>query len=306
MQDRASGVIAAVRDALNRQGSNAFRAARAAGLPDNSIRYLLEGREPKLSRLIEICRAVGLEFYIGPPRGAPYSLNGASDSKIQGVAEDPSPYGVSAFRVWDRLVGDRELAEHLARLTHVWKSLDPKERHRLSAAIVANIELIAPGEFGDGTALVLPFVTAEPPDLPSSRSVPVFGVEIAAGAGVFANAGPEMVEGYLAFDREWLDSRGLNATQCAVVSVRGESMEPTLPAGALILVDRSRRKRREGHVYVVRSDPEDTLVVKRAGREGDAWMLVSDHPEWKPARWPETGAEVIGEVVWTSGVPGAD
>ena len=76
----------------------------------------------------------------------------------------------------------------------------------------------------------------------------------------------------------------------------GESMEPTLPDGCVILVDRNRTKRYRGHIFVVRT--EDGLVVKRAGKdEGGGWQLVSDRPEWKPQPWPY-GAEVIGEVKW--------
>ncbi len=40
-----------------------------AGLPGNAVRHLLDGHEPKVGRAAEICRALGLEFYIGPPRG---------------------------------------------------------------------------------------------------------------------------------------------------------------------------------------------------------------------------------------------
>lgn len=88
MQQDASGVVAAVRDALTLQGTNAYRAAQAAGLPQNSIRYLLEGREPKLSRMIEICRALDLEFYVGPPRVAPAHVRGGGHSQIGDAADD--------------------------------------------------------------------------------------------------------------------------------------------------------------------------------------------------------------------------
>ena len=37
-------------------------------MPDNAIRYLLEGRDSSISRLAQICDALGLEFYVGRPR----------------------------------------------------------------------------------------------------------------------------------------------------------------------------------------------------------------------------------------------
>ena len=35
-------------------------------------------------------------------------------------------------------------------------------------------------------------------------------------------------------------------------------------------------------------------------------MLSSDNPQWESVPWPESGVEVLGEVVWSSGVPMAD
>ncbi|WP_419741316.1 S24 family peptidase [Ruegeria sp.] len=65
----------ALRGAVERRGTNPYRAAIEAGLPGTAIRHALEGHEPKVGRAAEICRALGLEFYIGPPRdGAPVGL----------------------------------------------------------------------------------------------------------------------------------------------------------------------------------------------------------------------------------------
>ena len=84
--------------------------------------------------------------------------------------------------------------------------------------------------------------------------------------------------------------------RCSIIGVMGESMEPTLPEGCVILLDRNRRQRREGRIFVVRT--QDGLVVKRAGKsEGGGWQLVSDHPRWPEAPWPGD-AIIIGEVKW--------
>lgn len=58
----------AVAAALRESGLNPYRAALGAGLPEDAIRNVLAGHEPKASRLAQICAALGLEFYIGPPR----------------------------------------------------------------------------------------------------------------------------------------------------------------------------------------------------------------------------------------------
>lgn len=65
--------------ALRQSGLNPHRAAVGAGLPEDAIRNVLAGHEPKASRLAQICAALGLEFYIGPPRaGVAESFSSAS------------------------------------------------------------------------------------------------------------------------------------------------------------------------------------------------------------------------------------
>ncbi len=76
-------------------------------------------------------------------------------------------------------------------------------------------------------------------------------------------------------------------------------MEPTLQAGARILVDPERTRRLQDHIYVVWT--EDGLVVKRLLRGGDDWIMVSDNEDqemYPPVPWPED-AVVRGEVMWS-------
>ena len=42
--------------------------ASRAGLPPRYVQNTLDGKEPRVNRGAEICEALGLEFYIGPPR----------------------------------------------------------------------------------------------------------------------------------------------------------------------------------------------------------------------------------------------
>ena len=74
-------------------------------------------------------------------------------------------------------------------------------------------------------------------------------------------------------------------------------MEPTLPDGCSILVDRQRREPHEGLIYVMRT--EEGLVVKRLSKdEKGRWLVVSDNPDWPPAPLLY-GTDIIGEVRWT-------
>ena len=119
--------------------------------------------------------------------------------------------------------------------------------------------------------------------------------ELAAAAGGGATELDETVTGYVSFQRSWLDRHGLDATQCTVINIVGESMEPTLPDGSKILVDLAHHRRRQGRIYLVRTS--EGLVVKRAGKTKDnMWLLVSDHKDWKPMTWGDS--KIIGEVKW--------
>ena len=102
------------------------------------------------------------------------------------------------------------------------------------------------------------------------------------------------------FPVAWLHRKHLNAQACRIIQVVGESMEPTLPDGCSILVNRESRAPDHGKVFVVRRG--DELIVKRVLHQpGAGWFLASDNPDkstWPTQPWDQTGTEVIGEVRW--------
>ena len=129
--------------------------------------------------------------------------------------------------------------------------------------------------------------------LPEAEPVPVHRLQTAAGAG--ATDLDESTKNVAYFRREWLAKHGLVANRCSIISVMGESMEPTLPDGCAILLDHNETRRREGRILVILKS--NGLVVKRAGKDKQGfWLLVSDHPAWEPEPWAD--AEVVGEVKW--------
>ena len=125
--------------------------------------------------------------------------------------------------------------------------------------------------------------------------------ELASAAGDGAAVEHERVTGRIKFRGTWLARHGLVARNCRVIQVSGESMEPTLVDGCSILVNHASRRRRLGHIFVVRTD--DGLIVKRAGRDASGiWLLVSDNPDkkvWPSRPWPPD-AVVVGEVRWAA------
>ena len=124
-------------------------------------------------------------------------------------------------------------------------------------------------------------------------NLPVREVRPAAGSG--AEVFGEEVVGYVPFRADWLKERSIDPAQADIVQVSGASMEPTLPDGCSILVDRNRRELQPKCIYVLRN--EDGLVVKRVDRNREGWWVISDNPAWLPVSLTEE-TDIVGEVRW--------
>ena len=89
--------------------------------------------------------------------------------------------------------------------------------------------------------------------------VPRYEVDVSGGSGLLAVS--ECVEDRIGFSRAWLTRHQINAASAGLVRVKGDSMAPTVPDGALVLIDTSQaRLEREG-IYVFSRDGE--AFVKR-------------------------------------------
>ena len=224
-------------------------------------------RSDTIERLaVAALQAVGIEFYVGPPRDHEPSDAGFSDSPSPPTYVPPPP-------PW------------AADLMERMESIEGRLPERSPIAGLEDAGALAVGAVPEGATGV-----------PGARPVQMVEMEAAAGDGADIDDAP--VVGPVWFRRDWIERRGIDPTQAVVITVRNESMDPTLPAGCKILVDRARKRRLVGRIYVIRS--EDGLVVKRMGKDDDdRWVLVSDNdsPDWPDRSWPRD-AELIGEVRW--------
>ena len=132
--------------------------------------------------------------------------------------------------------------------------------------------------------------------------LPLYDVRAAAGHGAVIEH--EQVIDWLAFKKEWLHRElHANASDLYLIEVDGESMEPTLRPGDIILVDRRDASTlpRDG-VYVIRMD--STLLVKRLQRlPGGQVRVSSDNQAYEPfvieLDKMDDQTSIIGRVVWS-------
>lgn len=129
--------------------------------------------------------------------------------------------------------------------------------------------------------------------------VPRYDVEASAGAG--AMAVNEQIVDYIQFKPDWIKNvLGASAQNLALISVKGDSMEPTLSDGDILLVDTTDRQFQANAIYVLQN--WGSLLVKRIQRKMDGSVVIkSDNKDYEPETVRGDMVEqlhVIGRVVW--------
>ena len=258
----------AILAALARSGRAGREVSIAAVGHESAIRSIKRGMDVRTSTLRALCEELGLEFYVGPPRLKP--AEGGSHATIR--EREPPPAWV------EQLMDDlRAEVRHLA----AW------DRNAVRAT---------QSEYREESLAADLAWSVESWESPGLRWVDCYEVRIADGRAALLDGSARV--GCLAVHRLWLDRHRLDARQCAIVRMRGESMKPTLNDGSTILVNCAQRRRRSGRLFAVRTD--EGLVVRRLRKDPDGnWLLVSDHPDWEPRPWPAS-AGIVGQVQWAT------
>lgn len=111
--------------------------------------------------------------------------------------------------------------------------------------------------------------------------IPIPRMDIEASAGHGTTTTLENTTGHYAFNEKWLDRRGLRPDNLSVIAVNGDSMEPNLYDGDLILIDHAQNAPVDGRIFATRFDGD--LFVKRLQRQpGDKLQLISSNPVYPP------------------------
>ncbi|CCH49968.1 LexA family transcriptional regulator [Pseudodesulfovibrio piezophilus] len=130
------------------------------------------------------------------------------------------------------------------------------------------------------------------------QEVPKVRARLCAGGGSFETEG--IVEGYYSFRADWLNTRG-NPSNMVLMEVIGNSMEPEIKEGDMVLIDESRTDVLSGGIYAV--GVEDTVMVKRVERLPGTLVLRSDNLDYAPIHLSGdelNNVRVIGKVLWIS------
>lgn len=134
--------------------------------------------------------------------------------------------------------------------------------------------------------------------------IPVYDATLSAGPGSL-NDGAEIVDA-LAFRRDWLRKMELDPARTVIARARGDSMQPCISDGDLLLIDRTFKlpppalksdRHRRPPIFACLLDGE--AVVKRVQTmDSTLIMLLSDNPDHNPILTKPDNLSIIGKVVW--------
>lgn len=128
-------------------------------------------------------------------------------------------------------------------------------------------------------------------------TIPAYQVFASAGHG--ANITYEQLAEPMAFRTDWLRSEGFDPAKMAVIRAKGDSMEPTINDGDVILVRLKNGEAPRDGLYVLRLD--GGLFVKRLQFDLGGVRIISDNPLYKSrdlSKAELAELDLVGRVVW--------
>lgn len=136
-------------------------------------------------------------------------------------------------------------------------------------------------------------------DIHDFTLVPRLGVSASAGHGLTALA--EEITERLAFKTDWLRDMGLSPAYCGLLTCSGDSQDPVIKDGALMLVDlRPDQQIRSGCYYIIVL--EGDVLVKLVNRRIDGTIELISHNTIYPKEVIEAHQldklRIPGRVVW--------
>lgn len=138
-------------------------------------------------------------------------------------------------------------------------------------------------------------------DHPDLVEVPRVKFNLSAGVSGFA-IDVEQGNGKPIFFRDdWFNLHGYRPEKLFAVRISGQSMEPRLWEGDLVVINTADATPKDGEPFALNYEGE--LVIKRLRRDAGEWWACSDNPDqqrYAPKRCTED-VKIIGMVVYRQG-----
>ena len=177
------------------------------------------------------------------------------------------------------------------------RSADPSSEKltRVAAVLQMPIEALLYDEDGKQAPAV---------STPSRRDyvpVPFVNVEADMGGGAVTEGEEEGAPWH--FPKAWLrDGLRLRASGLKLIRVRGDSMQPTLEGGDVVMIDTTQTIPNPTGIFVLHDG--FGLVAKRlerlAGGEIPSVRIISDNTRYSPYERSAEEIRIVGRVVWFS------
>ena len=132
-------------------------------------------------------------------------------------------------------------------------------------------------------------------------SIPRYDAQLAAGGGALNDDQPPTSS--LAFRRDWLARSGISPAAACILTVRGDSMRPTLYDADLVMIDTRRTQVRDRRIYAFVDCDGEARVKRLEQIPGRMILILSDNPacQTELREGPDMNSlQLLGEVVWSA------
>lgn len=176
------------------------------------------------------------------------------------------------------------------------KSTNPTTQKLSAVARVLGVSVsyLLYGESVSGSGPVAEQVTPEARDVASIASI---AVEASMGGGTLVTE--EIEDKPFFFRKSWIRDRlKVTPQDLRVIRVRGDSMQPTMNDGDVVLVDLTRNLPSPPGIFVL-FDGHGLMVKRLEMLPGSSEVrVISDNPHYAPYSLASENVRVIGRVVW--------
>jgi phage repressor protein C with HTH and peptisase S24 domain len=183
------------------------------------------------------------------------------------------------------------------------KSMKPENLFALAAATGVSAEWLA-----NGTEPMIEVSAKESFGSPSEKDyalIPQYKAHGACGDG-YLNDHVEVSEG-LVFKRDWLARMKAKPENLRIIYAEGDSMEPYVFEGDVVLFDGSKTEPKDRQAYVLRR-PDGGISIKRLIQQiTGGWLIRSDNAD--KTKYPDEPVSedalhevpILGRVIWRGG-----